>query len=97
MKQVIVFAATKTQTEVIAKKLVQLGHRAVALHGDMNQRQRSATLEKLRKEQVRILVATDVAARGLDILTMTHIINFDLPRTVDDYVHRIGRTGKSWK
>jgi superfamily II DNA/RNA helicase len=95
IQQAIVFTATKHQADIVAEKLVDLGHNATSLHGDMNQRQRNRTMIKLRKAEVRILVATDVAARGIDVLTISHIINFDLPRTAEDYVHRIGRTGRA--
>ncbi len=95
MKQAIVFTATKHQADQITRKLMGQGHDAAALHGDMNQRQRTRTMMRMRKEEVRILVATDVAARGIDILTISHIINFDLPKIAEDYVHRIGRTGRA--
>lgn len=95
MNQVIVFTATKVQAEQLVDRLFDYGHRAAALHGNMNQRQRSRTLAKLRQGEIRILVATDVAARGIDIQTISHVINFDLPMNVEDYVHRIGRTGRA--
>lgn len=93
--QTIVFTATKRNADLLVDLLVDMGHKAAPLHGDMNQRQRSRTLENLRKGTVRVLVATDVAARGIDVLTITHVINFDLPSTAEDYVHRIGRTGRA--
>jgi superfamily II DNA/RNA helicase len=93
--QAIVFSATKIQAERIADRLRDGGHRAAALHGDMNQRQRTKTLQLLREGKIRILVATDVAARGIDVLTITHVINFDCPNTLEDYIHRIGRTGRA--
>jgi len=93
--QTIVFTSTKRNADLLVDLLLDMGHRASALHGDMNQRQRSRTLENLRKGTVRVLVATDVAARGIDVLTITHVINFDLPSTAEDYVHRIGRTGRA--
>jgi superfamily II DNA/RNA helicase len=93
--QTIIFTATKRQADTLVEVLLEKGHSADALHGDMNQRQRSRTIEKLRRSQIRILVATDVAARGIDILTITHVINFDLPNSAEDYVHRIGRTGRA--
>lgn len=95
MNQAIVFTATKYQADQLVEKLCEDGHQAAALHGDMNQRQRTRTIAQLHKGGFRILVATDVAARGIDILTITHVINFDLPRSVEDYVHRIGRTGRA--
>ncbi len=94
-KQIIVFTATKQQADLLARKLTEEGHQAAPLHGDMNQRQRTRTMMRMRNQEVRILVATDVAARGIDILTISHIINFDLPKLADDYLHRIGRTGRA--
>lgn len=95
MTQVIVFTATKRQADVLADKLCVEGHQAQALHGDLNQRQRTRAIDALRKGFTRILVATDVAARGIDIPGISHVINFDLPTTGEDYVHRIGRTGRA--
>lgn len=93
--QTIVFTSTKRQADEIADILREKGILAEALHGDMNQRQRSRAVEKLRKKQINILVATDVAARGIDIPTLTLIINVDLPFKPEDYIHRIGRTGRA--
>jgi superfamily II DNA/RNA helicase len=95
VQQAIVFSSTKMQSEDIATILCDQGFKAACLHGDMNQRQRTRTIQQLREGKIRILVATDVAARGIDILTVSHVINFDLPRTLEDYVHRIGRTGRA--
>lgn len=95
IEQAIIFSATKFQAQKIADKLCQSGLQAGALHGDMNQRQRTRTIEQFRSCKIRILVATDVAGRGIDILTISHVINFDLPNTLDDYIHRIGRTGRA--
>ncbi len=95
MSQVIIFTATKHQADELADKLCVEGHPAGALHGDMNQRQRTRTIAALRKGVIRILVATDVAARGIDIPAISHVINFDLPMSAEDYVHRIGRTGRA--
>jgi len=95
MYQVIVFTATKHQADQLTDKLCEAGHEAGALHGDMNQRQRTRTIAALRKGTIRVLVATDVAARGIDIPAITHVINFDLPMSAEDYVHRIGRTGRA--
>ncbi len=93
--QTIVFTSTKRNADLLVDLLVDMGHRAAPLHGDMNQRQRTRTIENLRKGIVRVLVATDVAARGIDVLSITHVINFDLPQIAEDYVHRIGRTGRA--
>ncbi|MBI2811988.1 MAG: DEAD/DEAH box helicase [Candidatus Melainabacteria bacterium] len=95
ISQTIIFTATKRQADHLVDKLCELGREARALHGDMNQRQRTRTLKGMRDEEFNILVATDVAARGIDIQTITHVINFDLPRNPEDYVHRIGRTGRA--
>ncbi len=95
MTQTIIFTATKRQADSLVEKLARLGRSARALHGGMNQRQRTRTIQEMRHEQFDILVATDVAARGIDIQTITHVINFDLPRCTEDYVHRIGRTGRA--
>ncbi len=93
--QAIVFTATKHGADRLADKLFHGGHEAAALHGNMNQSQRNRTLAKLRSGAVRILVATDVAARGLDVASISHVINYDLPKVAEDYVHRIGRTGRA--
>ena len=91
----IVFAATKRDADRLAEDLGQRGHAAAALHGDMSQPQRNRTLDALRRGRIRLLIATDVAARGLDVADISHVINFDLPRVAEDYVHRIGRTGRA--
>jgi superfamily II DNA/RNA helicase len=95
LTQAIIFTATKRQADHLVEKLTSLGRAAKALHGGMNQRQRTRTIRQMREEEFSILVATDVAARGIDIQTITHVINFDLPRNTEDYVHRIGRTGRA--
>lgn len=95
MTQTIIFTATKRQADSLVEKLARCGRSARALHGGMNQRQRTRTIKEMRQEEFEILVATDVAARGIDIKTISHVINFDLPRSTEDYVHRIGRTGRA--
>lgn len=95
LKQAIVFTATKRDADTLADNLSAQGHVVSALHGDMNQRERTRTLTKLRNGRLRILVATDVAARGIDVAGITHVVNFDLPKFAEDYVHRIGRTGRA--
>jgi superfamily II DNA/RNA helicase len=95
LNQALVFTATKRDADSLADELSAQGHAAAALHGDMNQRERNRTLLNLRKGNVRVLVATDVAARGIDVAGITHVINFDLPKFAEDYVHRIGRTGRA--
>jgi len=93
--QSIVFMATKRDAEALAIKLQDEGHTAAALHGDMHQHERDRTLTRLRRGGVRTLVATDVAARGIDVDAVTHVINFDAPGDRDTYVHRVGRTGRA--
>ena len=95
LKQAIVFTTTKRDANTLADNLSAQGHEASALHGDMNQRDRTRTLTKLRHGKLRVLVATDVAARGINVVGITHVINFDLPKFAEDYVHRIGRTGRA--
>lgn len=95
LNQAIVFTSTKSQADQLCEQLLDNGHSAAALHGDMHQRQRMRTIANLRDGKVRILVATDVAARGIDIQSISHVINFDLPGSEEDYVHRIGRTGRA--
>ncbi|MGB7482904.1 MAG: DEAD/DEAH box helicase, partial [Castellaniella sp.] len=95
LDQAIVFTATKRGADDLADHLSEEGFAAAALHGDMNQRQRTRTLGLMQKGQVRVLVATDVAARGIDVQTISHAVNYDLPLQAEDYVHRIGRTGRA--
>src|SRR3990172_8796388 len=95
MDKAIVFTATKRGADRLAKTLYAKGHPAAALHGDMNHNQRNRAITNLRSGSVRLLVATDVAARGIDVSGITHVINFDLPKNAEDYVHRIGRTGRA--
>ncbi|MBU0593376.1 MAG: DEAD/DEAH box helicase [Gammaproteobacteria bacterium] len=95
LTQAIVFTATKRDADMLAEDLFAQGHSAAALHGDMNQGARNRTLTKLRRGGLRVLVATDVAARGIDVAGISHVINFDLPKFAEDYVHRIGRTGRA--
>jgi ATP-dependent RNA helicase DeaD len=92
---VIIFVRTKTQTVELAEKLSARGFAAEALNGDIAQAQRERTVERLRDGRLDILVATDVAARGLDVKRVTHVINFDIPYDTESYVHRIGRTGRA--
>ncbi|MBA2726746.1 MAG: DEAD/DEAH box helicase [Parachlamydiaceae bacterium] len=95
MNQAIVFTSTKINADQLVDTLYEQGHNVAALHGDMNQRQRTRTINQLRLGEIRVLVATDVAARGIDVSTISHVINFDLPSNAEDYVHRIGRTGRA--
>lgn len=91
----IIFSATKRCTDDLAKEMRTLGHRCAALHGDMSQAARNRTIDRFRSRQIHFLFATDVAARGIDIKGISHVINFDLPKNPEDYVHRIGRTGRA--
>ncbi|HJV06643.1 MAG TPA: DEAD/DEAH box helicase [Chromobacteriaceae bacterium] len=93
--QAVIFTATKIGSEELADKLSDQGYSAACLHGDMPQSWRNRTLNDLRRGRIKILVATDVAARGIDVPTITHVVNFDLPKQAEDYVHRIGRTGRA--
>ena len=95
LDQAIVFTATKRGADDLADRLSDQGFSAAALHGDMNQRQRTRTLGLLQNRRLRILVATDVAARGIDVQGISHAINYDLPMQPEDYTHRIGRTGRA--
>jgi superfamily II DNA/RNA helicase len=95
--KVIVFGNTKWGVQKLSNELVKRGFKADAIHGNKKQSQRHTILEKFKKDEVNILLATDVAARGLDINGVTHVINYDLPKTYDDYIHRIGRTGRANK
>jgi len=95
INQAIVFTATKRDADQIADSLHAQGHAVAALHGDMNQVHRSRTLTGMKQGRIRVLVATDVAARGIDVAGVSHVINYDLPRAPENYVHRIGRTGRA--
>jgi len=95
LTQAVVFTATKRSADEISLGLQEKGFSAAALHGDMHQTARNRTLDKLRQGRIGVLVATDVAARGIDVAGISHVINFDAPRQVEDYVHRIGRTGRA--
>lgn len=95
--KVIIFGRTKFGVENLANDLIKRGFKADAIHGDKNHAKRQRALRSFKENQVQILVATDVAARGLDIPDVSHVINYDLPSTYDDYVHRIGRTGRGGK
>ncbi len=93
----LVFCRTKSDVDSVTSHLVDRGYDAEAIHGDLSQAQRERTLEKFRKQRINILVATDVAARGIDVMNLTHVINYSLPHDPDSYVHRIGRTGRAGK
>lgn len=95
MKQAVVFTRTKRRADRLATRLSRGGFKAAPLHGDMRQGARKKTIAQMKANTVSILVATDVAARGLDIKDISHVINFDLPMVAEDYIHRIGRTGRA--
>ena len=91
----IVFCETREETKRVTEKLISLQKRVVSLHGDLNQNQRDAAIEQFKNRRASVLVCTDVAARGLDVSEVTHVINMGLPRKHDSYIHRVGRTGRA--
>ena len=93
----IIFCRTKIETQEVADKLIKDGYNAEALHGDLSQQQRDLTMQKFRQHTVQFLVATDVAARGLDVDDLTHVINYGMPDDIESYIHRSGRTGRAGK
>jgi len=94
VNQAIIFTATKKGADDMATRLREEGHNVAALHGDLRMSQRLRVVDRMQKNNLKFLVATDVAARGLDVKGITHVINFDLPMAAEDYIHRIGRTGR---
>jgi len=93
----IIFCRTKVETQDIADKLIKDGYNAESLHGDLSQQQRDLTMQKFRQHLTQLLVATDVAARGLDVDDLTHVINYGMPDDIENYIHRSGRTGRAGK
>ena len=93
----IIFCRTRMETQEVADKLIQDGYNADSLHGDLSQQQRDLTMQKFRQHRVQFLVATDVAARGLDVEDLTHVINYGMPDDIENYTHRSGRTGRAGK
>jgi superfamily II DNA/RNA helicase len=93
--KVLIFGRTKHGVQKLSHTLSQRGFRAESIHGNKSHGQRQRALELFKDGRIQILVATDVAARGLDIANVTHVINFDIPATYEDYIHRIGRTGRA--
>ncbi|WP_375212041.1 DEAD/DEAH box helicase [Aquabacterium sp.] len=93
--QAVIFTSTQRDADILADRLADMGHAVAALHGGMPQGRRNRVLQALRSRQLRVLVATDVAARGIDVPTITHVINYGMPMKAEDYVHRIGRTGRA--
>ncbi|MFN0183069.1 MAG: DEAD/DEAH box helicase, partial [Aquabacterium sp.] len=95
MEQALVFTSTQRDADWLADRLAEFGHKVAALHGGLPQGRRNRVLQGMRSRELRVLVATDVAARGLDVPTISHVINYGLPMKPEDYVHRIGRTGRA--
>lgn len=93
--QAVIFTATKRSTEELAERLNTLGHKSHYLHGDLPQGKRNRIVSDIKSKKAKLLIATDVAARGIDIAGISHVINYDLPRQAEDYVHRIGRSGRA--
>ena len=91
----LVFVRTKHGADRVARRLIRSGHSATQIHGDRSQSQRNAALRSFTEGHHRILVATDVAARGIDVANVAHVINFDMPKVAEDFVHRVGRTGRA--
>jgi superfamily II DNA/RNA helicase len=96
-EKILIFTRTKHGADKLAKKLSLKGFKTEAIHGNKTQGKRQRALKMFKENRVQILVATDVAARGLDIPNVSHVINFDVPATYEDYIHRIGRTGRADK
>ena len=92
-----VFCRTKIETQKVAEKLIHDGYKAAAIHGDLSQNQRDAVMQSFRKKKIQLLIATDVAARGIDVEDITHVINYQLPDEIETYTHRSGRTGRAGK
>src|SRR5690606_389095 len=95
VKNALIFCNRKRDVDILQRSLTRHGFSAAALHGDMSQARRTETLDRFKRGEVSLLVASDVAARGIDILALSHVFNFDVPIHAEDYVHRIGRTGRA--
>jgi ATP-dependent RNA helicase RhlE len=96
MKSVLIFTRTKHGADTLATRLIETGYKTGTLHSNRSQGQRRAAMEDFRHGRTRLLVATDIAARGIDVKHISHVVNFDVPRTPDDYVHRVGRTARAY-
>jgi len=96
-ESVLIFTRTKHRAERVAQQLVRVGYRVTSLQGNLSQNQRQAALDGFRNGSIKILVATDIAARGIDVLDISHVVNYDMPDSTDAYIHRIGRTGRVGK
>ena len=97
LKQAIIFTATKRQADKLTDDLYHADFRIASLHGDMSQGSRTKTINRFKKNQIKVLIATDLASRGIDVKDITHVFNYDMPRFSEDYIHRIGRTGRANK
>ncbi|MBT7913753.1 C-terminal helicase domain-containing protein, partial [Candidatus Bathyarchaeota archaeon] len=95
VQKALVFGRTKFGMEKLSQKLVDRGFKATAIHGNKTQGQRQRALNAFKRNEVSVLLATDVASRGIDVSDISHVINYELPETYDDYIHRIGRTGRA--
>jgi ATP-dependent RNA helicase RhlE len=96
IKSALIFTRTKHGADKLAKRLVAEGHSVGVLHGNRSQHQRTTAMEGFRQGKLKLLVATDIAARGIDVKGISHVINFDVPRAPEDYVHRVGRTARAY-
>jgi ATP-dependent RNA helicase RhlE len=94
-QSVLIFTRTRHRAEKLARQIQQTGEKVTSLHSDRSQEQRKRAIQGFKAGNFRIMVATDIAARGLDVEGISHVINFDMPSTADDYIHRIGRTGRA--
>jgi superfamily II DNA/RNA helicase len=97
VSKTLIFMRTKRSADVLHKSLASIGFQTAVLHGNKTQNQRQRSLDEFRYDKVNILIATDVASRGIDVDDISHVINFDLPESYDAYIHRIGRTGRADK
>ena len=97
LNQAIIFTATKRQADKLSDDLYHSDFKTAALHGDMSQGSRTKTINRFKRNQIKVLVATDLASRGIDVKDITHVFNYDMPRFAEDYIHRIGRTGRANK
>ncbi len=93
----LIFGRTKWGIQKLSNELVERGFKAAAIHGNKSQNQRQKALQQFKHNEIQILLATDVASRGLDIDDVTHVINYEMPASMEDYIHRIGRTGRANK
>ena len=95
LRKLIIFSETQRSVEKLSKTLIERGFKADAIHGGKTQGQRQRALNRFKANEIKVLVATDVAARGIDVVDITHVINFSQPQSYEDYIHRIGRAGRA--